>query len=351
MRRKEIDLARGFTVFIMTPVHAVLIYSRPEVFKSWLGQVLGFLAEGPGAPLFMMLMGISFVFSRKHNIMVTLKRSLLLLGLAYLLNFLKFVVPLWWGILPQRLLSDHGISNDNAAYGELFLVGDILQLAAISLAVLALLFKSRKYALWAAIAVPLVLLGTPLLYTIISLVPPINYVCHLFFGNGSNVYFPVFPWLAYPLAGLSLGFFIFRTKNPYPGIAIAGFLLLLGARFMTLCPSLVSQDFYRPGAAQVVHTIGFDMLWLTGCRIVVLLVPENIFFRLLYWLSRHITFVYILQWVLVCWCIPFFGYSRLAIGDSLISVFLLTPVVFIIAAVSIKYLPGNQSPRYAAENL
>lgn len=58
-RNAALDVARGFIVFIMPAVHSVLLYSSPQVQSGWLGAILGFLAEGPGAQLFMLLMGLS----------------------------------------------------------------------------------------------------------------------------------------------------------------------------------------------------------------------------------------------------------------------------------------------------
>jgi hypothetical protein len=58
-------LNRGFTVLMIAPIHTVLVYSKLEVRESWLGYILGFIAEGPGAQLFMLLTGNTFSVARK----------------------------------------------------------------------------------------------------------------------------------------------------------------------------------------------------------------------------------------------------------------------------------------------
>ncbi|HUX84898.1 MAG TPA: heparan-alpha-glucosaminide N-acetyltransferase domain-containing protein, partial [Chitinophagaceae bacterium] len=110
MRIREIDFARGFTVLIMAPVHTVLVFGDIAVRQGTLGKILAFLAEGPGAPLFMMLMGISFTFSTHNKVLPSFRRALQLLILAYLLNALKFLVPWFMGWISPRMLSDFGLS-------------------------------------------------------------------------------------------------------------------------------------------------------------------------------------------------------------------------------------------------
>ena len=66
-RIQSLDLARGFTVLFMPSVHVVMLYSQPQVQQSLLGDILAFIAEGPGAQLFMLLMGVSFTFSSRIN--------------------------------------------------------------------------------------------------------------------------------------------------------------------------------------------------------------------------------------------------------------------------------------------
>lgn len=60
MRIQSLDLARGFTVLFIAPIHAVLLFASPAVYSAAPIQFLKFIAEGPGAQLFMTLMGISF---------------------------------------------------------------------------------------------------------------------------------------------------------------------------------------------------------------------------------------------------------------------------------------------------
>jgi uncharacterized membrane protein len=64
-RLMSIDLARGLAVFFMIAVHTLDVFACQEVKNSVLGQIIEFLGGPPAAPVFMTLMGFSFIFSRK----------------------------------------------------------------------------------------------------------------------------------------------------------------------------------------------------------------------------------------------------------------------------------------------
>src|ERR1044072_4986011 len=113
MRIKEIDIARGFTVFIMPGVHALMLYGNGAAQASWPGKIFAFLAEGPGAPLFMFLMGISFHFSKRKDPVSILERITGLCITGYILNFLKFTILQLLYVLPGGFIKDYGISSGN----------------------------------------------------------------------------------------------------------------------------------------------------------------------------------------------------------------------------------------------
>ncbi len=351
IRRKEIDLARGFTVFIMTGVHTVLIYGSLKVHYSWLGSILAFLAEGPGAPLFMTVMGISFTFSKNNNVSSAIKRSLKLLLFAYLLNFLKFIVPLLSGTIPKQLLIDHGISTDTRTFIELILVGDILQLAAISLVVLALVYRLKHYQLWAASLSIIIIFASPLLWGISSHNPAINYLFNLLWTNGTNVYFPVFPWLVFPLTGLVIGHWIAAKR--YKKLIITGIVLVIAGSFIcSINPQFHWGSFYKSGPGGLLYYTGFVMVWLYVFHLAWLYVPSNSFFKLLYWLSENITLVYLVQWTIIFWLLGVLNYRTLNITASIISMVTITAFVFGICLLIKKYLLNyHKKPIYETRNL
>jgi hypothetical protein len=331
VRIKELDIARGFTVFIMAAVHAVLIYSTTDVHTSWLGSILFFLAEGPGAPLFMALMGTSFVLSGKSSMKERLKRALVLLFLAYVLNFFKFIIPLAAGAIPPQLLQDFGIPGGSEGAWQLFLLGDILQLAAISLVVLSLLERLPNYHYWAMLLAVIVLVVSPFLWNIHSKQPVLNYIFDLLWGYNARVYFPVFPWLVYPLAGMAAGYYLQTTEGFFVKARNVGILLMIcGWAISTFDPALHWGDFYRTAQGGTLYYTGFIFLWLYVCHLAVKFIPPNRFFGLLTSLSRDITRIYLVQWVLVFWLIALIGYRQLGIAASLLCMAGITCLVMVI---------------------
>src|ERR1700678_2424533 len=115
MRIKSLDLARGFTVLCMPAVHTVLLYAKPSGYATVFGQLLRFIAERPGAQLFMVYMGISITLSSKLTWEAVGKSSFLLLFAGYGLNIAKFVIPLKLGMLPASLENELGILDTSGA--------------------------------------------------------------------------------------------------------------------------------------------------------------------------------------------------------------------------------------------
>jgi uncharacterized membrane protein len=343
MRIKEIDLARGFTVFIMAPVHSVLMYSTPEVKHGMLGMVLAFLAEGPGAPLFMMLMGISFTFSTRNSINSVLGRSLNLFCLAYLLNLFKLVIPYYLGWIPSQLLKDFGIHSGVTAFGQLFGLGDILQFAAISLVIMALVFSMRDYPVCAILLVLAVMIISPLLWGLTCHCSFAGYVAGLLWGRVPTAFFPVFPWLVYPLTGLIIGYYIRQGRLIGWGMAAIGAgVLLLGCIAREIPGLLGSLDFYHMGSADTAIHIGIALMWLFLCRLCILNIRPNPFFRGLYYMSRHITRIYILQWILIFWLMGLIGYQKLGLVPSIFCMLLVNGFVIGLSLVCDRIVTGMQ---------
>lgn len=167
-RIRTIDLAKGFAVLTLAPIHALIIFASPEAQKSILAAVLYFLAEGPGAQLFMILMGVSFIFSSRTNFSEILKRAAIILAAGYALNFLKFVLPLWFNLFPDTILIDLQVGNKAPGWIFVFLTGDILQFAGIAL-LLLFLIRRLPYYHWCSLGLALtVCFISPFLYDLHS---------------------------------------------------------------------------------------------------------------------------------------------------------------------------------------
>ncbi len=313
-RIQSFDLARGFTVLLMPSIHVVMLYSKPEIQNSLLGQILGFIAEGPGAQLFMLLMGVSFVYSSRVNKKYVLQRSTTLFAAAYILNFLKFIIPLGLGLMPDELLKELHLTKDSNSLTFFLLIGDILQFAAIAYLILYFVTRSKHFPYIATILAITVMMISPLVWDIKTGISLIDHVIVLFNGHPPFSFFPVFPWLVYPLIGLTLGHLLKNGDINYilRKTGFAGFaLFIISIALPATEPSLEWLPFYRTEPADTLFHLGIVLVWLQIFNWIRRKVPANPFFRLLTFCSKNITPIYIIQWVIICWCLYFTGYLQL----------------------------------------
>lgn len=317
------DLARGFTVLIMPMIHTVMLCSTPQVQQSLLGDILGFIAEGPGAQLFMLLMGVNFALKQSHSPLgagVALKRSLFLFLAAYLLNFFKFILPLGLGLMPENLLTELGLTNDFHAAQFFFLIGDILQFAAIANLIIFFVCKSKHYALIALVLAIIIIFISPYLWDWKTGYTGIDTILMLFNGHPPQSFFPVLPWLVYPLLGLTFGYLLKTNNHDFiikkaglSGIGLVVISLVLPATSVTV----EWLPFYRTEPADTIFHLGFVLVWLAIFHWLSKKIKPNPVFKLFTFCSKYITSIYLIQWVLICWCMAFTGYMQLGFMQTL----------------------------------
>ncbi len=298
-RLRFLDIARGLAIVFMVFQHVQLLFAVGSGEDSALGVTFLLLGTAPAAPVFMVAMGFLFGSSTRTGVRSGVVRGLQLFALGYALNLLRFVLPLLVRGDPQAIELFGG-----TWWGAFFEI-DILQLAGLSLIVLG---PVKRYAhdprlvLALAVAVAVV---SPLLWG----VGGGSVVLDPLWGLGEWVSFPLFPWLAYPLLGLALAGFTVQATSAdrlMRAWALAGAAAVLaGAALVMLVTAsagiLVFGDYYRSGLPVQLLLAGFVLLWLPllwwlDRRLAWRAVP-----RYLTSLSRNITAVYLIQWVLVGW--------------------------------------------------
>jgi hypothetical protein len=230
---------------------------------------------------------------------------------------------------------------------------DILQLAGLSLMVLGPV-KCWVRAPWGIAALAAVAAVAPLLWGLGSgpLLDPL-------WGTGDWVSFPLFPWLAYPLLGLALALFTRRADSAarlMRGWALAGLgALLVGGTAVLLAPNargiLAVGDYFRSGFSMQLLLAGFVLVWLPAWwwldgRLWWRLVP-----RYLTSLSRNITAVYVIQWLLIGWSAIVLGVND---QPSWVAALLAVPVLVASHLLALAYAriwpPWHPRRRTAAES-
>lgn len=332
-RIRSLDLARGFTVLMIAPVHTVLLYSHPSIEGTWSVKVLSFIAEGPGAQLFMCLMGVYVALSRTIAYKLICKRSLLLLLAGYALNVSKFVFPFAFGVLPGELMHELRIPMNKMTWFHLLSIGDIFHFAALALLPLCGLKQYKGYP-YIAILATLISLGvSPLLWDVHIDCLWIDQFLKLFVGQPPQAFFPFFPWVVYPLSGLTIGYFLKRNAEETFRVLrdLGVILLLIHFAYRWLVPLEVAGTFYRTQTPETLWHLGIVFLslfvwhWISKC------LPVNRFFNLLQYSSRHITKLYGIQWIVIMWLLPVVGYQQHQLRTSIILIIITTGLTYTIS--------------------
>jgi len=312
-----IDFTRGTSVILMILVHTMLVYGNTHTREETaFGYIINLL--GQGAPMFLITMGVSFVQASKQGLMDTSKRALITLAAGYLMNTLKFIVPIvLFGGLPQSFTDAYGMTpGDPANLVFFFLLGDILQLAGITLFILGLIrhFTTNKYVPF--ILAVIILLVSRELSGLRTGILGLDYLCDLLWSDTFSVYFPFFPWAAFILLGMFFGlWYLEKQRNER---FMFGRMLLFGTAFIIVGVSLCLMDYayhfgdyyhLGPGGTIVLVGINLVLLGLTY-QAIKRADPQSTTIRTLAYCSRHVTALYIIQWVLINWGMYIFGFRN-----------------------------------------
>lgn len=320
------DLARGLAVAFMVLVHVLGHYGTAAAWATPLGTAVTFLGGPPAAPVFMFLMGTSLAFSRRATPRGILRRAAWLAFLAYLLNVLRGWLPATLGLTTGVVTPEQLAPYTPSAL--LFMV-DIHQMASLALVVLAALTAVRAGPLVALGLVAVVAVVSPLLWGRTVGHPLVDGGLALLWGDAWNVFFPLLPWVAYPLAGMAYGRLLVRSGQrirfmrgaAVAGLAVGGVGLALMA---TVDPFTGVDDYWRQGPGPLLGMLGFIPVWLLACDLVVRRVPAAPVYRVLFGWSTRVTAMYCVHWILLAWGVGLVGRNALDLpGLAVASVVLL----------------------------
>lgn len=320
-RLLSIDLARGLAVFFMIAVHTLEVFANLEVKNSVFGQIIEFLGGPPAAPVFMTLMGFSFMYSRKSELKPRLLRGFKIFLSGYILNILRGVIPFTLSTqLDMDIAKTFPLEKINE-YTILTIV-DILQFAGIALIIMALIqeFKINKYIiLFTAFLISML---SPFLWGFTLNIPVVDQICELFWGDkpiefgfiNNKIAFPVFPWLSFPLLGMFLGDTMKNSKNQsvtFKYFGIIGILVLvIGVAISYSNVDYHFNDYYHSRQGGMLFMCGFVVFWLYINKLILDKVPQSKFLDLLFKWSDGVTNIYFAQWLIIIWSIAFFGINQ-----------------------------------------
>jgi uncharacterized membrane protein len=344
-RLLSLDLARGFTVAFIPTIHCVILYSTPTVHQSLLGTVLAFIAEWPGAQLLLFIMGVSFCFSRIST-MGHLKKAFILMLAGYFLNALKFLVPLWLDVLPDTFLTELEFEHEGFIGFYLLMVGDILHCAGIALAIMALLQRLPYVQVYALFLAYIVILCAPLFWDMHHENLLADHLLHLVGGKPDHVFFPLFPWLAYPLVGMAVGQYLKSQFYSKLALSVTGAFLLASGYVMHIADAHFPEtSFWRTYPDSTIMHLGFVLLWVSlwmwiegpAAQLKKISMDGHndlhwgFLGRIIHFLcycSEHITLIYLMQWVVIFLLLGIVGYHELDMAMTIVVVGVVNLAVF-----------------------
>ena len=318
----------------MICVHVLEVYASPEVINSIFGQVIEFLGGPPAAPVFMMLMGLSFAYSKKKDMRSGVIRGIKVLLLGYLLNLLRGVLPIF--IAKQiGLASTEAMTPEQSNLLNILLIADILQFAGIALIIMAIIRELRISRFLLICIAFLISMTSPFLWGIEVKIPILGHLLNLLWGDqplggfiDNMVNFPVFPWIVFPIIGIVIGDLFACssdiTKSFKQMGLIGAIIMLIGAGITATNPDYHMNDYYHSRQGAMIFMVGFTLIWLYMCYILTLKISRNKVFDLLYNWSRNVTAIYFIQWVLIIWCIFIFGMNMSSFPSTIFIIILLS---------------------------
>lgn len=289
------DLLKGFAVFLIVPVHILETFIDYPGRESLFGKTLLVLGGPVAVPLFMIIMGY-FVAMSKKSAVRNMLRGVLIFILGIFLNIgLNFhlLLKIWaegWKFDPLQVI-----------FGV-----DIFYLAGLSIVILSVL-KTIKYGQqWIGFALILLVSGSTSYFNELLMVTDRNYILPFIGGEYSWSYFPLFPWLAYPLIGFliqktepKIKEFIQKQKVLFIAFLALVFILVgLFSRF-GIETTINLSEYYHHTFLFFLWTLGVDVLWVLLLWFVVQKFSEFPVIVFLRWLGKNITAFYIIQWLII----------------------------------------------------
>lgn len=320
-RLASIDLIRGISVFLMIIIHVMDFYGEDSIHQSLFGTALKFAIGWPAASVFVFVMGVFITYSNKQSLSQGLQRALWLFALGYILNFARGTAPLWLSL--QLGLVSHEALDGFTPLDE-FLIVNILQFAGLALAICVLIKHFLPHPYFWVIGSLLIMFGSPFAWDLSFNNAAIDEFYKLVGGHSAQgAMFPLLPWLAYPFAGMAFGYYLAKnergsntfTKGLHLGLALIAF----GAIVISTNPNFHVADNLRSGPGLILLIMGCILCALRGCALLENAISSSKILNLFCYWGKHVTLIYVVQWVLIGWGLMIFGLQQMNLIFTLIA--------------------------------
>jgi hypothetical protein len=134
----------------------------------------------------------------------------------------------------------------------------------------------------------------------------LQYVTALFYGSTQWSYFPIFPWLTYPLVGLA--FFILTKKHGYTFqvalktrwlMALLCVVFLAFTMHVAILQSANLSFYYHHNGLFTLWAIVFIAFYVFYLNELLASLGHLMIFKFIKWLGKNVTLIYVLQWMII----------------------------------------------------
>ncbi|MEI6764244.1 MAG: acyltransferase family protein [Bacteroidota bacterium] len=294
-RKPVPDILKGVAVLMMIQVHLTELFATQGFYDGVFGRLSLFLGGPPAAPVFMAVMGY-FIMAGKASMGKDIVRGIQLIILGFALN-----IALNAHALIKVIAGDLALHPMHLVFGV-----DILFLAGLSIIIIAILKPLlKKHFLAGVILACIVACITPLFNIFSESGRASDYLLAYVGGSFKWSYFPLFPWLAYPLAGCSYHIFEKRfaisavpAKKIIYGILILLLIIIPTGYFMASVPTDL-HSYYHHGILFFMWDITFLLVWAGSILLIAQWLQGHFFSKWLGWIGRNVTVFYVVQWIII----------------------------------------------------
>ncbi len=213
-RQLDVDIAKAEMVLMLPFIHCIIECTTDEGLNSGIPYLFDTIIGGPfSAPMYLFAMGIGLVYSRKVKFEQQIKRGLTLIGIFYLSNTCRFLIPY---LIGYKISGDREHFIDPLLYR--WLGNDVLLFAGLAIIAIAIF---RRFDLKSSTMIAISAVSA-LACSVIGEIDTGSAMGNTFLGyfigtDDATGYvisdFPFFNWLVMPVCGFAFGKVLIRVKN------------------------------------------------------------------------------------------------------------------------------------------
>jgi uncharacterized membrane protein len=314
-RQIELDIARGLAVLFMVLIHTQENFSSDQAKETVLGGIIDLLGGIPAAPVFMFLLGIGIVYTRKSEPKIFIKRGLMLIGAGYLLSFMRGTLPNLFSMVMLQEGFYGKMALDTLTYVDIF------QFSGLAMMLFGLI---KKYKPTTAMVTGIAI-GFAGLNLLLANVQTDNFwlaaFTGLFWGSNKLSFFPFLTWIFYPLVGYIFGTFLIRCtdKNKFYGIGLlaSSILFCLSSYLFVFVLQIDTglnnaEGYYHHQIYGNIIATSVVIIWLSLLHFMVKALPNWLSKMISRW-SQNVSEIYFIHWVIIGWLLVFMGYNTLSL--------------------------------------